>query len=154
MHAIQVKMLITLLPMGEGAAKRRMRADPLGIAALTRPSATLSRWERDTISRSETSDFIPVHAIQVKMLITLLPMGEGAAKRRMRADPLGIAALTRPSATLSQWEGYNSQVGNLRGAESGTEERKAGQVRYWQSRFPLHVEQGDQGRAENAGRRR
>jgi|GEM_PF-4640455 len=70
--------------MGEGAAKRRMRANHPGVAALTRPSATLSQWERDTI--------------------TLLPMGEGAAKRRMRANHPGVAALTRPSATLSQWE--------------------------------------------------
>src|SRR5208282_1434924 len=75
---------ITLLPMGEGAAKRRMRADHPGVAALTGPSATRSQWERDTI--------------------TLLPTGEGAAKRRMRADHLGVATLTGPSATLSQWE--------------------------------------------------
>ncbi len=66
---------ITLLPMGEGAAKRRMRADHPGVAALTRPSATRSQWERDTI--------------------TLLPMGEGAAKRRMRADQPGVARTCR-----------------------------------------------------------
>ncbi len=50
-----VKAWITLLPTGEGAAKRRMRADHPGVAALTRPSARphmwgspRSQWERDT----------------------------------------------------------------------------------------------------------
>src|SRR5271157_255153 len=80
---------VTLLPTGEGAAKRRMRADHPGVATLTRPSATLSQWERDTI--------------------TLLPTGEGAAKRRMRADHPGVAALTRPSARPHMWGSPRSQ---------------------------------------------
>jgi len=87
---------ITLLPMGEGAAQRRMKADQPGVAALTRPSARPHMWgsprsqgERDTI--------------------TLLPMGEGAAQRRMRANQPGVAALTRPSARPHMWGSPRSQ---------------------------------------------
>src|SRR5271157_5516795 len=114
---------ITLLPTGEGAAQRRMRADHPGVATLTRPSATLSQWERDTITLLPTGEGAAQRRMRAdhpgvatltrpsatlsqreRDTITLLPTGEGAAQRRMRADHPGVATLTRPSATLSQWE--------------------------------------------------
>ena len=74
------------LPLGEGAAKRRVRVDGVFPSTLTRPSATLSQWERDRTTVELRQRIRDVRQGPDGLLYVLTDQQEGAVLRIEPAD--------------------------------------------------------------------